>query len=1172
MAQQNANIPSSCVLCSNPDDEHMVTCSRCKINYHLICCNIDDDRGVINWMCQKCQEQQQNMHHNLNVEATANGTSTEHIDETSYFQQPSASGSHQTMLTTTLPTGFTIKTQLQLRQLEEEMALREEFLRRKYELLQNNGVQQTNIMGNISREPDERSADNNIHTQESEQPQVFQCQQNASISTQHNYSRGNVMSTQARLSGVNRDQNHNNDISTLNQPLYHSTHRNILPLYSNESDVHRHQVGDGLNIPHASTLNNNSYLTDPNVNNNTSDINISATQFFARQSFSKDLPHFNGDPREWPIFISAFEQSTNAAGYSNEENLIRLQKCLHGKARDAVRNCLMLPDMVPDIIRTLKMYFGRPECVLKSLIDDIRKMILPKGKLEALIEFAFAIKNMCATIRASKLDDYIMNPTLLQELVEKLSPDMMIQWALHSKDKQRPTLIDFSDWLYIIAEATCRVTVPNFEFTNDKKTSRKENRLNTHFEHEDKRRLPVCFLCEDAHKLSKCSKFNEMTTTERWDLVKSKNLCCICLGRHRRKCWFQRECGVNGCIVRHSPLLHSDDYPGVSTLSTINNHKASGTQDSFFRIVPVTLYNNSKSVTIFALMDDGSSLTLLEEGVADKLGVTGITDPLCMRWTGDVVRFEDASRRFDLKISAKNSSIIYPLQNVHTVESLNLSPETLLLKDIRQKYPYLVDVPLEEYEDAVPSMIIGVNNPNLISSIKTREGKWHQPVASKTRLGWTLFGGNSMVATLNVHSCVCTKDAQLHKVVKQFFSGESDCTDLSTYLAVPQEDERALRIMRETCTFKDGRYEVGLLWKEDNTVLPNSLPTAMKRLNCIKKKARRDTKIAEVLQQQIEGLVEKGYAEKLPSYVLEQEIGKVWYLPTFIVKNPHKPNKVRLVWDAAAKTGNVSLNDFLLKGPDLLRPLMHVIFKFRIGAVAVCGDIAEMFHRIRVRKADASAQRFLWWDSQNPVLIYQLNVLTFGASCSPFISHYVRNKNAEAFGHEDSKVIEAITKQHYVDDFIDSTDTVAEAIELSQKVKEVHACGGFVMRNWLSNSDEVLQALGEVQTVMNKNFECNENINQYEKVLGLYWDSKSDTFKINLKFVRIKRPIFVEDIIPTKREVLQVLMSVFDPLGFVACFMSYLKTILQHIWRSGIEWDEALNNDLYTERLLGRGL
>lgn len=96
--------------------------------------------------------------------------------------------------------------------------------------------------------------------------------------------------------------------------------------------------------------------TGSNSQFNRSDfLNTTATQLMARQYICKDLPAFNGDPKEWPIFISAYEHSTQATGYTNAENLIRLKNSLRGKAGDAVRNCLMLPDMVPDIIKTLKM-------------------------------------------------------------------------------------------------------------------------------------------------------------------------------------------------------------------------------------------------------------------------------------------------------------------------------------------------------------------------------------------------------------------------------------------------------------------------------------------------------------------------------------------------------------------------------------------------------------------------------------------------------------------------------------------------------------------------------------------------------------------------------------------------------------------------------------------------
>lgn len=47
-----------------------------------------------------------------------------------------------------------------------------------------------------------------------------------------------------------------------------------------------------------------------------------------------------------------------------------------------------------------------------------------------------------------------------------------------------------------------------------------------------------------------------------------------------------------------------------------------------------------------------------------------------------------------------------------------------------------------------------------------------------------------------------------------------------------------------------------------------------------------------------------------------------------VVVRPKQVGKVRLLWDAAASVQGVSLNSQLLKGPDLLVPLISVISRF----------------------------------------------------------------------------------------------------------------------------------------------------------------------------------------------------------------------------------------------------
>lgn len=58
--------------------------------------------------------------------------------------------------------------------------------------------------------------------------------------------------------------------------------------------------------------------------------------------------------------------------------------------------------------------------------------------------------------------------------------------------------------------------------------------------------------------------------------------------------------------------------------------------------------------------------------------------------------------------------------------------------------------------------------------------------------------------------------------------------------------------------------------------------------------------------------------------------------------------------------------------------------------------------------------------------------------------------------------------------------------------------------------------------------------------------------------------ILHENHIPTKREVLKVVMSLFDPLGFVSFFLVHGKMLMQDIWASGINWDEKIGEQLQT--------
>lgn len=137
-----------------------------------------------------------------------------------------------------------------------------------------------------------------------------------------------------------------------------------------------------------------------------------------------------------------------------------------------------------------------------------------------------------------------------------------------------------------------------------------------------------------------------------------------------------------------------------------------------------------------------------------------------------------------------------------------------------------------------------------------------------------------------------------------------------------------------------------------------------------------------------------------------------------MVLNPRKPDKVHLIWDAAAPIKGISLNSELLEGPDMLVSLPGVVCHYRERPVAFGGDIAEMYHQIRIRPEDKSAQRFVYRASVSEAMqVYIMDVATFGSTCSPCSAQYVKNLNADQFAAQFPDAAAAIVKRHYVDDY-----------------------------------------------------------------------------------------------------------------------------------------------------------
>ncbi|XP_058461559.1 uncharacterized protein LOC131436709 [Malaya genurostris] len=684
------------------------------------------------------------------------------------------------------------------------------------------------------------------------------------------------------------------------------------------------------NVPHPSSMRNchsDGYEQDESLS-------ISRKQLAARQAIAKDLPTFSGNPEEWPLFVSTFNSTTAMCGFTNEENIVRLQRCLKGRAYEAVRCRLMHPSNVNGVMSTLKMLFGQPEVIVNSMMSKINSMpALKEDKLETLVDFAVNVENFCATVDACGLEEYFYNVTFLHQLVNKLPASIKLNWAQYRRSLPIINLPSFSNWLYSLAEAASAVTfssiIPEIKNTrNDSRAIRKSNSyLNAHSEQLSPDHQPAvlsnakpptncCLVCKgNCKSIAKCRRFLEFCRDSRWSTVRDLGLCRRCLRQHKGGCQ-TRMCGKNGCKLKHQAVSSNscdqisptkrDDLPKSNSITSehgCHTHQVSS-NNALFRYLPVVLHGKQRSVQTFAFLDDGSELTLLDSDLADDLQLEGNIEPLCLRWTGGATRREDCSRSVRLEVASKHEPFRrYSLHGVRTVKELLLPPQTMNIEELTTRYPHLSGLPIASYRDIRPRILIGIKHQHLSLVRKSREGAPHQPVAVKTRLGWTVCGGgNSDEASSLVHSvfhvcsCKSSTDEDLHKAMKEYFTIDGLGVTQPKRILLSAEDERA-RSLLQTCTvFKGDRYETGLLRRYENVRLPDSYPMALRRLQCLKKRMDKDPELAETLNQKITDLVTKGYARKLTEQELNQAFPRVWYLPIFPVTNIHKPGKIRMVW------------------------------------------------------------------------------------------------------------------------------------------------------------------------------------------------------------------------------------------------------------------------------------
>ena len=105
----------------------------------------------------------------------------------------------------------------------------------------------------------------------------------------------------------------------------------------------------------------------------------------------------------------------------------------------------------------------------------------------------------------------------------------------------------------------------------------------------------------------------------------------------RGSCRNQKECPIDGCLSKHNKLLHDGQINYGGNNSGSSESKASSGNASVLScvsrvadkkvllLVHIVLCGLSKKIEIYALLDEDSSVTMVDSSLVRQLSIWGVT-------------------------------------------------------------------------------------------------------------------------------------------------------------------------------------------------------------------------------------------------------------------------------------------------------------------------------------------------------------------------------------------------------------------------------------------------------------------------------------------------------------------------------------------------------------------
>ncbi|XP_058837430.1 uncharacterized protein LOC131693535 [Topomyia yanbarensis] len=906
------------------------------------------------------------------------------------------------------------------------------------------------------------------------------------------------------------------------------------------------------------------------------------------------LQTFNGDVDEWLSFRDLFTSLIHwKVDLPEVEKFHYLKGCLQAEPKSLIDPLQITKANYQVAWEMLLRRYNNSKQLKKRQVQSLFNLpTLSKESvtdLHVLVEgFERIVQTLDQVIQPADYKDLL----LVNILTARLDPVTRRGWEEVSASRENDTLVDLSDFLrrriQVLDCLPSRAVDTRGVQQAAQQLKPKQQPVRTSYS-STQASGGRCVSCSADHLLYQCSAFQKMAVTDRDALLKVHALCrnCFRAGHQARDCQSKFSC--RNCKGRHHTLVcfkserNKDSKvtaaaasskppiskePTTSTSTQVANVAAtdvlvSGATHQYSSKVllatAVVLIEDGEGnrLPARALLDSGSESNFITERLSQRLKI--FRDRVDISVLGIGQTGTKVKHRLRAVIRSRISSfsrelglLVLPKATVNLPTS-TLNTDRWIIPDGIQ----LADPAF--FESSAVDLVLGIESFfdffETGRRISIGEGL---PTLNESVFGWVICGGVSVsTQALHINCNVSTLDG-LDELMYRFWS----CEEVESGKAHSLEEKRCEELFLRTVQRNpDGRYTVALPKNEDVlSRLGESRDIAIRRLQGTERRLARDSSLRDQYAAFMEEYLALGHMSKVDN--VSAGSVKRCYLPHHpVVKESSTTTKVRVVFDASCKTSSgVSLNDVLLVGPVIQEDLRSIILRSRTKQIMLVSDVEKMFRQINVSPQDRPLQCILWRATPTDKIdTYELNTVTYGTKPAPFLATRTIQQLAVDEENHFPLAARALTEDTYMDDVITGADEVDTALKLRKQLETMMSRGRFRLRKWASNCPSVLEGISEEELAIRTSDGIDLDPDPTVKTLGLAWMPITDTLKFQFTIPTLDTATPL-----TKRYVLSVIATLFDPLGLLGAAITSAKIFMQLLWtlrdetNNRLGWDQPL--------------